>query len=183
VISLTPQRSATQPGVVDILARFQVKGSTAANSLNFQVAVPKVSRSRDEGCEMARRKENYLLTMAIFITTVDSTAADAADVASRHQPRSNRNTANAHYCARWCKFQPFSRIRYHSSMVVVSKTCGLTNLLLCPLHSGQPPATSTSIVFNGWAAHPRSSGLFWISAGSDGIKMRISSSLLCTILS
>ena len=43
VISLTPQRSTTQPGVVDILARFQVKGSTAVNGLNFQVAVPKVS--------------------------------------------------------------------------------------------------------------------------------------------
>jgi len=43
VISLTPQRSTTQPGAVDILARFQVKGSTAATSLNFQVAVPKVS--------------------------------------------------------------------------------------------------------------------------------------------
>lgn len=42
-ISLTPQRSTTQPGVVDILARFQVKGITAVNGLNFQVAVPKVS--------------------------------------------------------------------------------------------------------------------------------------------
>lgn len=45
VISLTPQRSTTQPGVVDILARFQVKGSTAAIGLNFQVAVPKVSNT------------------------------------------------------------------------------------------------------------------------------------------
>ena len=43
VISLTPQRSAAQPGVVEILARFQVKGSVAATNLNFQVAVPKVS--------------------------------------------------------------------------------------------------------------------------------------------
>ena len=43
VISLTPQRSTTQPGVVDILARFQVKGNVAATGLNFQVAVPKVS--------------------------------------------------------------------------------------------------------------------------------------------
>ncbi len=41
VISLTPQRSTTQ--VVDILARFQVKGNAAATNLNFQVAVPKVS--------------------------------------------------------------------------------------------------------------------------------------------
>ena len=43
VISLTPQRSVTQKGVVDILARFQVTGSTAATGINFQVAVPKVS--------------------------------------------------------------------------------------------------------------------------------------------
>ena len=42
VISLTPQ-SSTQPGVVDILARFQVKGNIAVTNLNFQVAVPKVS--------------------------------------------------------------------------------------------------------------------------------------------
>ena len=46
VISLTPQRSTAQPGVVDILARFQVKGSTTAIGLNFQVAVPKVSNSQ-----------------------------------------------------------------------------------------------------------------------------------------
>ncbi|KAI0276997.1 Adaptor protein complex AP-1 gamma subunit [Russula aff. rugulosa BPL654] len=44
LISLTPQRSTTQPGVVDILARFQVKGSTAATNLNFQVAVPKTQQ-------------------------------------------------------------------------------------------------------------------------------------------
>ena len=42
VISLTPQ-SSTQPGVVDILARFQVKGNITVTNLNFQVAVPKVS--------------------------------------------------------------------------------------------------------------------------------------------
>lgn len=45
VISLTPQSSTTHRGVVDILARFQVKGNTAATGLNFQVAVPKVSNS------------------------------------------------------------------------------------------------------------------------------------------
>ncbi|KAN0115580.1 Adaptor protein complex AP-1 gamma subunit [Russula decolorans] len=44
VITLTPQRSTSQPGVVDILARFQVKGSTTATGLNFQVAVPKTQQ-------------------------------------------------------------------------------------------------------------------------------------------
>jgi AP-1 complex subunit gamma-1 len=45
-ISLTPQRSATQKGVVDILARFQVTGSSTVTGINFQVAVPKVRGSR-----------------------------------------------------------------------------------------------------------------------------------------
>lgn len=44
VISLTPQRSATQKGVVDILARFQVTGSSIASGINFQVAVPKTQQ-------------------------------------------------------------------------------------------------------------------------------------------
>ena len=41
-ITLTPQTSAARPGVVMILARFQVSSSQAATSLSFQAAVPKV---------------------------------------------------------------------------------------------------------------------------------------------
>ena len=41
-ITLTPQTSATRPGVVMILARFQVYGGEAATGLSFQAAVPKV---------------------------------------------------------------------------------------------------------------------------------------------
>ncbi|KAG2039910.1 adaptin N terminal region-domain-containing protein [Suillus americanus] len=40
-ITLTPQTSAARPGVVNIMARFQVSGSNAATGLNFQAAVPK----------------------------------------------------------------------------------------------------------------------------------------------
>ncbi|KIJ20668.1 hypothetical protein PAXINDRAFT_6462 [Paxillus involutus ATCC 200175] len=40
-ITLTPQTSVARPGVVNILARFQVSGSNAASGLNFQAAVPK----------------------------------------------------------------------------------------------------------------------------------------------
>ncbi|KAI3619637.1 ap-1 complex subunit gamma-1 [Moniliophthora roreri] len=40
-ITLTPQTSAAKPGVVMILARFQVTGSSAATGLQFQAAVPK----------------------------------------------------------------------------------------------------------------------------------------------
>jgi AP-1 complex subunit gamma-1 len=41
-ITLTPQTSAARPGVVMILARFQVSGSEPATGLSFQAAVPKV---------------------------------------------------------------------------------------------------------------------------------------------
>lgn len=41
-ITLTPQVIAGKPGVVNILAKFQVIGSTPASGLNFQAAVPKV---------------------------------------------------------------------------------------------------------------------------------------------
>jgi hypothetical protein len=39
-------------------------------------------------------------------------------------------------------------------------------------HTGQHPATHTNIVFDGWAAHPRSSRLFRISSRSHGLKCR-----------
>ena len=42
-ITLTPQTSAQRPGVVNILARFQVMGSVPVQGLAFQAAVPKVS--------------------------------------------------------------------------------------------------------------------------------------------
>ena len=42
-ITLTPQVVAGKPGVVNILARFQVTGLTPAGGLNFQAAVPKVN--------------------------------------------------------------------------------------------------------------------------------------------
>lgn len=41
-ITLTPQTAAAKPGVVMILARFQVSGGVAATGLSFQAAVPKV---------------------------------------------------------------------------------------------------------------------------------------------
>ncbi|KAF5388661.1 hypothetical protein D9757_004778 [Collybiopsis confluens] len=40
-ITLTPQTSAAKPGVVMILARFQVSGGAPATGLTFQAAVPK----------------------------------------------------------------------------------------------------------------------------------------------
>ena len=44
-ITLTPQVNAQRPGMVNILVRFQVTGANAASNINFQAAVPKVSRS------------------------------------------------------------------------------------------------------------------------------------------
>ncbi|KAF9453558.1 gamma-adaptin [Macrolepiota fuliginosa MF-IS2] len=40
-ITLTPQTSATRPGVVMILAKFTVQGSLPVSAINFQAAVPK----------------------------------------------------------------------------------------------------------------------------------------------
>lgn len=42
-ITLTPQTSPTKPGVVMILARFQVAGNQVASGISFQAAVPKVN--------------------------------------------------------------------------------------------------------------------------------------------
>ena len=41
-ITLTPQTSPQRPGVVNILARFQVVGMSGVTGLTFQAAVPKV---------------------------------------------------------------------------------------------------------------------------------------------
>ncbi|KAF7430752.1 clathrin associated protein complex large subunit [Pleurotus ostreatus] len=40
-ITLTPQTSAAKPGMVMILAKFQVSGSNVVTNMNFQAAVPK----------------------------------------------------------------------------------------------------------------------------------------------
>jgi len=95
VISLTPQRSAPQKGVVDILARFQVTGSSTVTGINFQVAVPKV---RSPPAQTVRY---------IFIDDVvppDSAAANATHVASGRQSGNDRDATDAHHCAGWCKF-------------------------------------------------------------------------------
>ena len=44
-ITLAPQTSAARPGIVMILARFQVLGTNAVTGLHFQAAVPKVGVS------------------------------------------------------------------------------------------------------------------------------------------
>jgi AP-1 complex subunit gamma-1 len=41
-VTLTPQTSPNKPGIVNVLARFQVTGQNMVAGLSFQVAVPKV---------------------------------------------------------------------------------------------------------------------------------------------
>ena len=41
-VTLTPQTSPNKPGIVNVLARFQVTGQNVVAGLSFQVAVPKV---------------------------------------------------------------------------------------------------------------------------------------------
>ena len=104
VISLTPQRSATQKGVVDILARFQVTGSSTASGINFQVAVPKVS-SNSGRPPLASHEITFV--DAVSLPPLDSATANAAYVASGCRSRSDRDAADAHHCAGGCEFVKF----------------------------------------------------------------------------
>lgn len=68
-ISLTPQTLPQKPGVVNILARFQVTGSTPVTGINFQAAVPKVTVS-----------SNALKYQAQYLPSVVPATADVAHV-------------------------------------------------------------------------------------------------------
>jgi len=91
-ITLTPQTSASRPGVVNIMARFQVTGSNAASGLNFQAAVPKVNRFF----------QCAFLSQCIDTPLVPA-AADAADVESRRSTQRDGVTTDACNCPTRCK--------------------------------------------------------------------------------
>ena len=63
-ITLTPQVSAAKPGVINILARFQVTGDITANGVTFQAAVPKV-------------KTLLLWLLPLLICDLDATTSNA----------------------------------------------------------------------------------------------------------
>jgi AP-1 complex subunit gamma-1 len=75
-ITLHPQVSAQRPGVVLITARFEVSGMQPAEGVNFQAAVPKVSRY------------NPVRDILIAIFVSDTADADATDEQGR--------------CPAWC---------------------------------------------------------------------------------
>jgi AP-1 complex subunit gamma-1 len=83
-ITLTPQVNPSKPGVVMILARFQVSGLNPATGLNFQAAVPKV------------RAKLSLLTSNLTVGRRDSVTATAnvAHVKSRCASRVCRDPTN-----------------------------------------------------------------------------------------
>ena len=89
VISLTPQRSATQKGVVDILARFQVTGSSTASGINFQVAVPKVSSNSER--PPPANHELPLLMVSRCRTRLSSCKCNPCRVRMLVQERPRRN--------------------------------------------------------------------------------------------
>jgi AP-1 complex subunit gamma-1 len=66
-ITLTPQTNPTKPGLVLILARFQVSGITPATGISFQAAVPKV-----------RRFPDFLLTNLTLFSS-DTTTSNVTD--------------------------------------------------------------------------------------------------------
>lgn len=91
-ITLTPQTSAARPGVVNIMARFQVTGSNVASGLNFQAAVPKAS------CFV-----EYAIISDELMLSVVATVANVTDVESRHSTWCYRVAADARDRPTWCK--------------------------------------------------------------------------------
>jgi AP-1 complex subunit gamma-1 len=83
-ITLTPKVSPTQAGAVQILARFTA--TEAVGSVNFQVAVPKVSLVN-------------LVRVLILICFSDTTATNAGHVKFGHCGGCNGNTADENYGA------------------------------------------------------------------------------------
>lgn len=137
-ISLTPQTSALRPGVVNILARFQMTGDMPASGLNFQAAVPKV-------CPSMHRFEIGSLQISPSVPT----AADAAHVKSRRQPWGYRDTADACHCPSRCKFSTL----YHATLI--------------SLFTGKYTAAATDIVQSGRSTDTRPSRLCRVSAWVD----------------
>lgn len=71
-VVLTPQVSAAKPGVVNIMARFQVTGVQPVSNVNFQAAVPRVRRIR-----------NHKLSCIMSTSDLsDATTTNAPDVES-----------------------------------------------------------------------------------------------------
>jgi hypothetical protein len=87
-VTLTPQTSPAKPGLVMILARFQVSGDIPAVGLTFQAAVPKVGFFR-----------RMSAISRLIHSAVDPAAEYAADVQPRHKSRVYRNTADARHCS------------------------------------------------------------------------------------
>ncbi|KAI0923770.1 clathrin associated protein complex large subunit, variant 3 [Taiwanofungus camphoratus] len=66
-ITLTPQTSPARPGLVNILARFQVTGSNPVTGLNFQAAVPKVRR--EHSSMLLVLADRYMFLSVTFISS------------------------------------------------------------------------------------------------------------------
>ena len=94
-VTLTPQINPNRPGIVNILARFQVTGQNVAAGLSFQVAVPKV-----------RFVSSWLFVdsragVDIRARTVDSATADAGDIESERESWKCRDATDANQGSRW----------------------------------------------------------------------------------
>lgn len=75
-VTLTPQTSPNRPGIVNVLARFQVTGQNVAAGLSFQVAVPKVRFAFFDDSRIG---------VNICTRPIDSTVADVGDVKSERE--------------------------------------------------------------------------------------------------
>jgi hypothetical protein len=86
-ITLTPQTSAARPGIVNIMARFQVSGTNTATGLHFQAAVPKV-------CFALNAHDGISVMLIGFLGAV-TTTADASHVEFGRAAWDDRNATAA----------------------------------------------------------------------------------------
>jgi AP-1 complex subunit gamma-1 len=104
-VTLTPQTVVGRPGVINILARFQVVGMNPVTGLNFQAAVPKVTSGRSSVIEY--HADGYPFYQVTTIT-------NASYVQPSRESWCHRDTTDA--CGRTCRRKsPRDVLVYHKT--------------------------------------------------------------------
>lgn len=143
-ITLTPQTSAARPGIVNIMARFQVSGTNTATGLHFQAAVPKVCLANDGFGDVDW----------VSWGTV-TTAADASHVEFGRAAWDDRNATAA--CDRSSRGK---------SLPVDKSPDGELILLLTKVESA---ATIARGVYDCWTSDTGSDRFLWIPSRADRV--------------
>jgi hypothetical protein len=148
-ITLTPQTSAARPGIVNIMARFQVSGTNTATGLHFQAAVPKV-------CFALNAHDGISVMLIGFLGAV-TTTADASHVEFGRAAWDDRNaTAACDRSSRGKSLPPVDR----------SPDGALTR---ASLDKDEPAATIARGVYACWSSDTRSDRFLGIPSRADRV--------------